>query len=115
NLRSRQVGYRYVLAVVAALASGFMAWQIASGQLRDASRFTIWVPIWLFYLGILQARSKTCALLAAQGMCDCEGGMCPVAPDQRAASRQAAISLISRSLLYATVTCAAVLFLVKKS
>ena len=111
NLRSRQVGYRYAMAVMAALASVVMTLQCLGGGLLGPSRYLLWIPLWVFFLGILQARSKTCAMLAAQGMCDCQGGMCPVAPDQLAASRKAAVTLLVRSMLYATLVCALILSL----
>lgn len=64
-----------VITLLIALALGcFFVWT----EVNPLIRWTLFVPFFFAYLGLFQAKAKTCVFLVAKGECDLDSGRQPV-------------------------------------
>ena len=113
NLGSKGILFRYGVSVGCAAAAALLTWQIHTGVIAGWMRGFLWIPLFFFFLNFWQARRKTCAFLALQGLQDCPGGVCGLESGQQSQARHTAMSILARSLVFATMTCAALLWFLK--
>lgn len=71
----RQRAWLGVITLLVALALGcFFVW----AEVNPLIRWTVFVPFFFAYLGLFQAKAKTCVFLVARGECDLDAGRQPV-------------------------------------
>jgi len=91
--------------------SGITIWgMVASGQSRW-TRALVALPVFLGFVGVLQASAQTCIALAAQGLSHLDGGIERIDDLARAAVRKQATAVLWKSALATAVVVAVVMAL----
>lgn len=74
NLGTKQSRMRMYAGFVLLVFGIFMGVWCVSNDANEMLRMSVFIPVFLGYIGILQARGKTCILLALNGTMDDEQG-----------------------------------------
>lgn len=113
NLGPRGRRKRYILGIIMTAVSLGLAFFIKSAGLPQAWRLLLFFPLFGAFLGFIQAREKTCAVLAEKGVRDMDGGEGKISDTQVACRlrTRGRLILVKSALFSALLTALFYLFL----